>query len=149
MKDKSLSNIAIRPAVVDDADVLAVLNRQFNGVEIDSESISDSIKNNETEAVFVAELSGSRVGYACVQLTKSFCSDHMTAELTNLYVEKSGRRNGIGSMLLLHARKYCEENGVGDFFLRVNRTNKGAVSFYESHGLVEAEHLEFRIRYSR
>lgn len=147
MSNNSESNMAVRRARLKDAEALARLNLQFNGVKITAQSIRNAMKRKGTETIFVAEVEGEVVGFASVQITSTFSSKRKTAELTDIFVEETGRRNGIGSLLLLMLRKYCEKQNVSEFFLRVNRTNTAAIAFYESHGLVDSEHREFRIRY--
>lgn len=149
MEDKSESNVVIRRAVLGDAATLSALNKKFNGVIIPASDIRSALRKKGTEAVFVAELEEHVVGFACVQITSSFCSERKKAELTDLFVAEPGRRKGIGSIMLLVIRKYIEEHNVSEIFLRVNRSNESAIAFYESHGLQDAGHSEFRIKYSQ
>ncbi len=147
MKNNTDCNVSVRRALLKDAEALARLNQLFNGIKITAQSIRNSLKRKGTETIFVAELDGEVIGFASVQITSTFSSKRKTAELTDIFVEETGRRNGVGSHLLLMLRKHCEKQNVSEFFLRVNRTNDGAIAFYESHGLIDAEHREFRIRY--
>ncbi len=149
MKDKSKPNVVIRRAALRDASTLSALNKKFNGVIILASAIRSSLRRKGTESVFVAELDGHVIGFACIQITSSFCSERKKAELTDLYIAEPGRRKGIASIMLLVIRKYCEEHNVSEIFLRVNRDNLTAIKFYESHGLLDAEHKEYRIKYGR
>lgn len=149
MKDKNGPNVVIRRAALRDAATLSALNKKFNGVSIPVPTVRSSIRRKGTETIFVAELEGRVVGFGCVQITSSFCSERKKAELTDIFVAEPGRRHGVASIMLLVIRKYCEEHEVSEIFLRVNRDNKPAIAFYESHGLLDAEHREFRIKYGR
>lgn len=149
MKDEKEQKVLIRRAAARDAAVLSALNKKFNGVIIPASAIRSAIRGKGTERIFVAELEGRVVGFACVQITSSFCNERKKAELTDIYIAEPGRRKGAASIMLLVIRKFCEEHDVAEIFLRVNRDNKAAIAFYESQGLVDAEHREFRIKYGR
>lgn len=111
---------------------------------IDIESALDC---GGTERVFVAEASGRLIGFACVQITKSFAYARPTAELTNLFVLPAFRGGGAGSRLLSAVIAQGEGERVLELFARVNQSNSGALQLYESHGFQRANHLEYRLRY--
>ncbi|MEP7147687.1 MAG: ribosomal protein S18-alanine N-acetyltransferase [Acidobacteriota bacterium] len=56
------------------------------------------------------------------------------AEIYNLGVATTLRREGIGSMLLKQFRNICVERRVADIWLEVRDSNVSAISFYRSHG---------------
>jgi ribosomal-protein-alanine N-acetyltransferase len=67
------------------------------------------------------------------------------AELTNLAVASSCRRQGIGRLLTSFVVSICQEVGVSLLWLRVRASNTRAVAFYEACGF--AVRGEFRDYY--
>lgn len=142
----------IRRASVADAAALIALNRLFDQADTitgDVGSVERSLSENPTEEVYVAESEGRLVGFATLQLTRSFCFVRPTGELTALFVHEQHRRTGIASRLIRAVVKRCEELEVLELFLRVHRTNDSAIGCYQRNGLEEAKHFEYRIKYYR
>ncbi len=59
------------------------------------------------------------------------------AEIHNLGVAATVRRQGIGSMLLDQFRTICSERGIAAIWLEVRDSNAAAISFYRSHGFAQ------------
>ena len=140
----------VRKADARDALELIALNQQFDGsanVLEDVAAVGDSLNNNATEVVYVAELNGHLVGFVSLQITRSFSCERPTAELTGIFVQTSHRRTGVASGLVSVVIADCESRNVLELFPRVNRANDGAIQFYRDCGLQEADHFEYRIEY--
>lgn len=112
-----------------------------------SSDIESALRSDGTERVFVADVSGRLAGFASVQITESFAYVRPTAELTDIYVMPDSRRSGIGSQLLAAVIAHSEGEQASELFARVNVSNPGAKKFYESLGLQQAQHLEYRLKY--
>ena len=143
-------NIEVRRAIADDADELIALNRESDvdgEISLDPDSVRRSITDESTERVFVAELQERLVGFATVQITRSFCYTRPTAELTELFVRPEQRRLGAASKLVAAIISDIEIENSLELFLRVNHVNTGAISFYERNGFSQAAHYEYRINY--
>ena len=56
------------------------------------------------------------------------------AEILNLAVRGSSRRNGVGKALVIDLLKNFEQLGVTTVFLEVRESNHGAIGFYERLG---------------
>jgi len=74
------------------------------------------------------------VGYAV--LTYNFDLEYGGVEgmLTDLYVEKRYRNQGIGSLALYEIEDFCRERGVETIELQVLQRNKDAEVFYRKAG---------------
>jgi len=56
------------------------------------------------------------------------------AEVLNLAIRRSARRQGEGRRLLLQLLDEFRKNGVSRVFLEVRESNTGAITFYETGG---------------
>jgi GNAT superfamily N-acetyltransferase len=54
---------------------------------------------------------------------------------SDLWARQDRRRTGIGGKLLAHAQREIHSRGHHTLHLRVVKTNKRAVEFYQAHGL--------------
>lgn len=135
----------IRLATVDDAEQLNALNDEFNGKgETTVENILSSLQNNRQEVVIVAEDSGALTGFVCVQLKKSFCYDEYMPEITEVYVKKEYRKNGIASAMVNFAEKFCnKEYPLHKFELLTGKNNRVARRVYSRLGYKEDGELHF------
>ena len=95
----------IRRAREEDAEQLIKLNSEFNNVTVPQASVRESIKNNSSEVVFVAQLEGELVGFVCAQIQYSFCYVGQQAEITEIYVATDSRRRGIAERLMMAAEE--------------------------------------------
>ena len=139
--------VTIRKAVPADAFRLWELNEKFNGVSnIAAKQIESSIENNDREEVFVAEKDGALVGFCCVQVFKSFCYDVNYAEITELYIDDSCQRRGIGAMMLSCIERHFEKVNIRSFQLFTGGENYAAQSFYEKLGYKKTSEIMYRKR---
>lgn len=123
----------IRLANEKDAAFLARLNNKFNKTQDTEQQVAVRIKANPlAEIAFVAELEGAVVGFACLRVTRSICYEFALAELTELYVEESFRRRGVGRALIERAERIAQEQGAESLMLLTGGENLTAQDFYRS-----------------
>ena len=128
--------LCIRPAAVNDAGQLNILNIEFNGEgEADIENIRSSLLGNKQEIVFVADEGDTLVGFVCVQLKKSFCYDDYMPEITEVYVKPACRKRGIAGEMISFAEEYCRKHyPLHKFELLTGKRNLSAQSVYSRLG---------------
>jgi ribosomal protein S18 acetylase RimI-like enzyme len=123
--------------------MFAELNQRFNGSGGRLEHL-----NKGSERVLVAEVDGELVGFACVQINNSACSDSPWAELTELFVDEASRRRGVGAALVSEAERISWKSGCQELVLRTRTSNHQARALFESCGYEEAAHVVYRKRRS-
>ncbi len=135
----------VRLATINDAEQLYTLNDECNGVgDTTIESIRQSLSCNKQEVVIVAEENDILVGFACVQLKKSFCYAEYSAEITEVYVNPEYRKRGIAGEVLKFAEDYCgKKYSIHRFELLTERNNSTAQSVYGKLGYKEDEEIHF------
>ncbi len=125
----------IRLANEKDAAFLRRLNNKFNKTRDSEQQVAARIKANPTgEMAFVAELEGTIVGFACLRITRSICYEFALAELTELYIEETYRRRGVGRALMTQAELVALEHGAESLTLLTGGKNLTAQDFYRSLG---------------
>lgn len=137
----------IRAAVEGDAAQLKRLNAEFNDEEtVSDESIAHSIRKNDQEQVFLAEIHNQLIGFCCVQLFKSFCYTCNYAEITELYVSEQYRRLGVATQLMEYVQQYYSGQKIGGFQLFTGGENTSAQKFYEKLGYQKTNEIMYRKR---
>lgn len=150
IKMKTKKSILVRKAVTDDAVQLIELNKKYNGEENinnDVAAVEQMLEAVRNEMVFVAVCDDSLVGFACVQVYRSFCYRRPALEITELYIVEEMRRQNAATLLIEEISKFAVQANVLEVSLRVSKNNKPAINLYKSMGLDEAKHLVFRKRY--
>jgi ribosomal protein S18 acetylase RimI-like enzyme len=93
--------------------------------------------------IFVAELAGQVVGFACVWArVRPDEPDENPAEyafVSDLVVSAAYRRRGIGSQLLSATEAYARDRGARSLHIGVLANNSAARRLYVSHGFAEYE----------
>ncbi len=147
--DLARSELVVRRANADDAAQLEQLNNEFNGAgQTSLENIKASLENNAQELVIVSEEDDVLVGFACLQIKKSFCYDDCMPEITELYVKADYRKRGIAGSLIGFAEDYCRRNlNAHKIELLTGENNTAAQTAYERMGYREdgEKHLSKRI----
>lgn len=135
----------IRLATINDAEQLYTLNDEFNGSgDTTIESIRESLACNKQEVVIVSEENDILIGFACVQLKKSFCYAECSAEITEVFVEPEYRKRGIARAMISFAEGYCgKKYSIHKFELLTERNNSTAQSVYGKLGYKEDEEIHF------
>ena len=131
----------IRIATPDDADSLAVLNNEFNDSNIPASEIAASLVGANTETTVVAEVEGSLVGFACMQIMRSWCYRGSWATLVELYVQPASRRHGLGRQLVECCEQIAREKGITEMGLLTGSSNTAGQALYTSMGYQVEEKL--------
>ncbi|WP_339320044.1 GNAT family N-acetyltransferase [Paenibacillus sp. FSL R10-2734] len=123
-------------ATISDAEALSKLNFEFNGG--DKRPVSEIIKclNSNNECVAVATLMNEVIGFGCAQSFKSFCYNEAYGEITEMYVKKSARRNGVATSLISFLENQLHSRGVKSIKILTGRDNNSAIKVYELSGYV-------------
>lgn len=135
----------VRLANVEDANQLEILNKEFNGEgETTIENIQDSLLNNRQEIIVVDEKKGLLVGFACIQLKRSFCYNEYMAELTEVYVKLEYRKKGVAREMIDFAEQYCRKQfSCHKFELLTGKNNLNAQMVYDNLGYKNDEEIHF------
>ena len=135
--------IQIREARENDAQSLAELNQEFNGLMRPVQEIAIALQaTGSPEVVLIAEDKGI-VGFACYQILYSVCYDAPWMEITELYVIPAHRRCGAGKALVSEALNRAEHAGVSEVLVRTNVKNEAAKTLFKEIGLVAAQDRVF------
>ena len=145
-----MSDILIRPATLDDLEMVLRLDRllfQFDAQYDDTldfewtrseEGVgffTDRITGKEGIA-FIAEYDGHVVGYLCGAITEahSYRRIKRIAELECMFVQPSTRGKGAGSGLLTRFLEWVREQDIHDIRIEASAENETAISFYKRMG---------------
>jgi GNAT superfamily N-acetyltransferase len=115
--------------------------RQFYGEPSDEASvrmfIAERMEKGDSAIFLAVEGEGSKErGLGLAQLYPMFSSTAMKPSwlLSDLFVDPSARRRGVGAALMQRARKFAWETRACEIMLQTAVTNKQAQSLYESLG---------------
>jgi GNAT superfamily N-acetyltransferase len=135
--ERTSVNIVTRVATADDAETLARLNRDFNGVDEPPERLAQRVRNTaRVETPILAEIDGVAVGFAALRVVPCvfYASPH--AELTELYVDPAFRRQGVGQALIAHAERLAQASGAMTLLVLTDFYNDDAQMLYRRSGFV-------------
>ncbi|RXZ81969.1 GNAT family N-acetyltransferase [Paenibacillaceae bacterium] len=132
------SNIHIRWATTNDAQGLAKLNDEFNGVGITEDEIIENLSSSN-ELVALALINDLPVGFACAQCYKSICYSNPCAEITEMYIKNDARRRGIATLLLAFIEEELEVRGVKSVKVLTGKKNGIAIKTYEKSSYIKKE----------
>ena len=93
--------------------------------------------------VFVAELDGRVVGFMLCRLKRvpAFMGGVMVGELSDMWIDQSARRMGIGDMLSRLALEWMHQQGAHSVEIQILKDNEASWKLYERMGF----QLEFRL----
>jgi ribosomal-protein-alanine N-acetyltransferase len=142
--------VVIKPMAEEHLDVVAVLEETCFGADAwPAEAFAELLEIYGESPDFRGQLwvaveAGTEevLGYAGLEL-----SSLGEAELSNLAVSPAHRRQGVGQLLVAFVIGVCQELGVSLLWLRVRKSNTGAVDFYTTCGF--RVRGEFRAYYDR
>lgn len=132
--------IAIRPAVLSDADRIAELCVQLGysaTAEIIKRRLQKTLEKVDT-AAFVAEEDSFIAGWIQVSIREAIESGE-SAEITGLVVDEAARGNGIGGRLVKEAEDWVAALGYQTVRVRTNIVRTGARNFYNRLGFEETK----------
>lgn len=87
--------------------------------------------SNPLAVFLVAEQDGEVLGYL------GFLAVLDEADVTNVAVSPTHRRQGVASALITAAQEICRARGIRRLGLEVRCSNLAAIRLYESHGFVQ------------
>lgn len=145
-----MSDILIRPATIDDLEMILRLDRllfQYDAQYDDTldfewtrseEGIgffTDRITGHEGVA-FIAEYDVHVIGYLCGAITEahSYRRIKRIAELECMFVQPSTRGKGAGSGLVTRFLDWVREQDIHDIRIEASAENETAISFYKRMG---------------
>ena len=106
------------------------------------EAIERSLTNNQREVVFLAFDAKKLIGFCCAQILQSVSYSDPYAEMTELFVAETYRRQGIGRQLIQVVENECGKRGVKHFHLDTERNNIIAQTLYRSCGYVDSGQVQ-------
>ncbi|WHX50970.1 GNAT family N-acetyltransferase [Paenibacillus woosongensis] len=136
-------NKYVRLAVVDDAQALAQLNREFNGVEASHSDIKQCLVDSG-EVVVIAILNDEPVGFACGQSYQSFCYCELAGEITELYVREGARRQGLAAELIHEIEAELKRRGVRTIKVHTGLRNEAAMQTYTNSHYIKKDEVVFQ-----
>jgi GNAT superfamily N-acetyltransferase len=83
---------------------------------------------------FLLEAGKTPVGYAILTYNYDLEYGGLQGMLTDLFVLKKYRGEGIGSLALYEIEDFCRERGIDTLELQVRRGNQAAQTFYRKAG---------------
>ena len=116
----------IRSVTLDDLPTLVAIDRQSNPHPWTLAQYESALQSDQL--IWVVE---NDQGMVCAFLVWQKTLDE--AEIYNIAVAKSFRRNRFGQRLLDKMLEQCRESGVHKIFLEVRRSNTGAQAFYRDN----------------
>jgi len=140
LSDDGCHAVQTRQATHDDVATLARLNAAFNGVHEPPERLAERLSDPAcVEIAILAEIEGLGVGFAGLRLVPCLFADAILAELTELYVDPSCRRRGVGLALIGHAERLAQQAGARELCLATGFDNQIGQAFYRAAGYRDAE----------
>jgi [ribosomal protein S18]-alanine N-acetyltransferase len=119
--------VTIRPAMADDLDDIAAIERAVFRDPWSRRSFVDLV--GDRRVIFlVAVDENAVVGYAVVLMSGIEC------ELANLAIARLLQRRGLGAQLLEEAIARARAKGCTEMFLEVRESNAAAIHLYSSAG---------------
>lgn len=123
--------IEIRLARAPDIDAIHAIEVQSFGEPWRRESFRDYLLDGPARLIVAVGADGSICGFAVLIVAPG------EAELANLAVAPSARRQGIANLLVAHAIGVAGAAGAGTVFLEVRESNGAARSLYAALGFTE------------
>ena len=103
-----------------------------------------NIINEKDSDILIAEIDNCTVGFLLILelITPSYACliEHKYAFITDMIVEHKYQKQGIGSALLLEAKKWAENRKLDYVELNVLSANIGAIALYEKQGFEDLSH---------
>lgn len=148
-----MSKILIRPAKLDDLNVLTELMYEYivdfyKRPKPPIEKVQNLIKMlfEQQEGIqFVSQHNEKLVGFATLYFSYSTLQAEKVAIMNDLYVIESERGSGVATELFEVCHQYSKEHGCAYMSWITASDNKRAQRFYEKMGGIVGEWLNFSI----
>ena len=100
--------------------------------------------NEKDSDILLAEIDNCTIGFLLIQelITPSYTClvEHKYAFIPDIIVGAEYQSKGIGSALLLEAKKWAENRNLDYLELNVLSENIGAITLYEKQGFTDVSH---------
>lgn len=152
--DKELTNIKIRKALPDDAELildfiieLAIYEKAKQEVKTDAEEIRETLFASDAKAhALICSMDDTVVAYAVYFFNYSTWLGKNGIYLEDIYVTPEYRGKGAGKALLKYVAKIAVDNNCGRFEWSVLDWNESAIEFYKSLGAIpQDEWITYRL----
>ncbi|MEJ2211059.1 MAG: GNAT family N-acetyltransferase [Anaerolineae bacterium] len=121
-----------------DAAAISALLFEFNGEGLDAEALARRlVEVRGLETVFLAERGREAVGLLVLRTVPTLSDAEDWAEITELYVRREARRQGVGRALMQAAIEYARRQGCAEIHLLVDPENESALAFYRATGFCQ------------
>ena len=124
------SELIVRAAVLEDAAVIAEIEKLCFSSPWSLESIQHEIEGNEIALYLVGEIEGRILGYVGVWLVLD------EGHITNVAVHPDFPRKHIGEAIIKTLIDVSEDNGIFAHTLEVRKSNSAAQGLYEKFGFM-------------
>lgn len=129
--------LIVRTAQPADAGEIARLNTRMNGSDEPPENYANRLKEaRRVDTPILAEMDGQVIGMANLRLLQPVFYAEPYAELTEMFVEESYRRRGVGRALIAFAEQLALEGGAHAMLVLTDFYNHAAQELYRSMGFV-------------
>ena len=139
-----LKRLEIRQFKEDDLDQVININRKSLPENYDRMFFVE-LYRRFPKLFMVAEVNGRVIGYALCRMELgfpdlgSFGFLGKRGHIVSIAVLEEHRRMGIGTGLMKQVMKAMGEHGIGECYLEVRVSNKGAIQMYEKLGFVTSK----------
>ena len=135
-------DVIIRFAEGSDAVELHSLNELFNGDGCTNiEYIKEFLENNNQEIICVASDNGKMIGFCCGKVIKSMCYTAKHGEITELFVLKEYRKQGIAKKLVFFIEIEFKKQEVNGMHVLTGNDNTQAQCLYRSCGYEDTDEI--------
>ncbi len=138
---RDMSEIVIRPAVLPDLGTLVELIRQYfhhDRIEFSEDAVRGGLKillaDQTIGQAWLVEQGTRTIGYAIASFGFDLEFGGRQATLTDIFIEESHRKSGLGKRVLGAVEDYCRRCGVRALELQAERQNTVALAFYQRQG---------------
>ncbi len=121
----------VRPMLVDDIDAVLAVERLSLPTPWKASGYRHELTTNRLAHYWVLDVTGQLVGYAGYWLVGP------EAQISIIAIHPDQRRQGLGTLLLLHLLADAAGRGATEATLEVRRSNMAARRLYVAHGFTE------------
>jgi GNAT superfamily N-acetyltransferase len=133
-----MGTITVREATPDDATELARMLDLFDHTGATPEQVARRMLACQSVlTTYLGELDGQPVGFACLRLVPHIQGDEPYAELTDIYVDESFRRQGAARALIARVEEAAQAAGASDVVIITDFANEVARAAYRAAGYAD------------
>lgn len=132
-------DLLLREAIASDAAALASLSTQL-GYPVTVEVMEERLRTprDAGNSLVVAEVNGAVLG--CMEVAIMFAWESgRWSEIRGLVVDSNSRSQGIGAVLVAHAKAWTRSHGLTSLRVRTNEVRTRTHGFYERLGFTKTK----------